>query len=208
MAQGPKKIKDDILFRVRMLYLGFILVGIVIAVRLICVQYFSVDTRVNAQKLEKIIFSKKEVLAHRGTIFSRTGEPVATSIFRYTVMFDFGCEGFDKEQQFHEDCDSLSKLLAGYFKDKSAKHADNINVGLFAYPVLMAADILLYQTDVVPVGIDQKQHLELARDIAMRFNQVYSDTFAIPEGYISTDTMKIMLSTQRKCLILSRNSTA
>ena len=121
MAQGPKKIKDDILFRVRMLYLGFILVGIGIAVRLICVQYFSVDTRVNAEKLEKIIFSKKEVLAHRGTIFARTGEPVATSIFRYTVMFDFGCEGFDKEQQFHEDCDSLSKLLAGYFKDKSAK---------------------------------------------------------------------------------------
>ena len=78
------------------------------------------------------------------------------------------------------------------FKDKSAKHAQNINAGLFTYPALMAADILLYQTDVVPVGIDQKQHLELARDIAMRFNQIYSDTFAVPEGYISTDTMKIM----------------
>ena len=78
------------------------------------------------------------------------------------------------------------------FKDKSAKHAQNINAGLFTYPVLMAADILLYQTDIVPVGIDQKQHLELARDIAMRFNQSYSDTFTIPEGYIPTDTMKIM----------------
>ena len=78
------------------------------------------------------------------------------------------------------------------FKDKSAKHAQNINAGLFTYPVLMAADILLYQTDLVPVGIDQKQHLELARDIAMRFNQVYSDTFTVPEGYIPTDTMKIM----------------
>ena len=78
------------------------------------------------------------------------------------------------------------------FKDKSAKHAQNINAGLFTYPALMAADILLYQTDVVPVGIDQKQHLELARDIAMRFNQIYSDTFTVPEGYISTDTMKIM----------------
>ena len=78
------------------------------------------------------------------------------------------------------------------FKDKSAKHAQNINAGLFTYPTLMAADILLYQTDLVPVGIDQKQHLELARDIGMRFNQIYSDTFAIPEGYISTDTMKIM----------------
>ena len=78
------------------------------------------------------------------------------------------------------------------FKDKSAKHAQNINAGLFTYPTLMAADILLYQTDLVPVGIDQKQHLELARDIGMRFNQIYSDTFAIPDGYISTDTMKIM----------------
>ena len=78
------------------------------------------------------------------------------------------------------------------FKDKSAKHADNINAGLFTYPVLMAADILLYQADLVPVGIDQKQHLELARDIAGRFNQVYSDTFTVPEGYIPPQGMKIM----------------
>jgi len=78
------------------------------------------------------------------------------------------------------------------FKDKSAKHAQNINAGLFTYPTLMAADILLYGTDVVPVGIDQKQHLELARDIAIRFNQTYSETFTVPEGYIHTDTMKIM----------------
>ena len=78
------------------------------------------------------------------------------------------------------------------FKDKSQKHSENINAGLFTYPTLMAADILLYQTDLVPVGIDQKQHLELARDIAERFNQVYGDTFVVPEGYIPTDTMKIM----------------
>ena len=78
------------------------------------------------------------------------------------------------------------------FKDKSAKNAQNINAGLFTYPTLMAADILLYGTDIVPVGIDQKQHLELARDIAMRFNQIYSDTFTIPEGFIPKDTMKIM----------------
>ncbi len=77
------------------------------------------------------------------------------------------------------------------FKDKSQKHAENINAGLFTYPTLMAADILLYQTDLVPVGIDQKQHLELARDIAERFNQVYGETFVVPEGYIPTDTMKI-----------------
>lgn len=71
------------------------------------------------------------------------------------------------------------------FKDKSAKHADNINAGLFTYPVLMAADILLYQTDVVPVGADQKQHLEICRDIAERFNGVYGDVFKIPEPYIA-----------------------
>ncbi|MDE6613630.1 MAG: tryptophan--tRNA ligase [Clostridia bacterium] len=68
------------------------------------------------------------------------------------------------------------------FKDKSAKHADNINMGLMDYPVLMAADILLYQAEVVPVGHDQKQHLEIARDIARRFNNLYSPTFTVPEG--------------------------
>lgn len=78
------------------------------------------------------------------------------------------------------------------FKDKSAKHADNINAGLFTYPVLMAADILLFQTDVVPVGIDQKQHLEITRDIAQRFNSIYGDTFTIPEPYIGKAGAKIM----------------
>jgi tryptophanyl-tRNA synthetase len=78
------------------------------------------------------------------------------------------------------------------FKDKSAKHADNINAGLFTYPVLMAADILLYQSDVVPVGIDQKQHLELARDIAQRFNSIYGDVFAVPEIYLGKVGRKIM----------------
>ncbi len=77
------------------------------------------------------------------------------------------------------------------FKDKSAKHPENINAGLFTYPVLMAADILLYQADLVPVGIDQKQHLELSRDIAMRFNNIYGDVFTLPEAYIPTDTAKI-----------------
>ena len=78
------------------------------------------------------------------------------------------------------------------FKDKSAKHADNINAGLFTYPVLMAADILLYQADVVPVGIDQMQHLELTRDIAIRFNNIYGDVFTIPEAYIGKVGAKIM----------------
>ena len=78
------------------------------------------------------------------------------------------------------------------FKDKSARHSDNINAGLFTYPVLMAADILLYQTDVVPVGIDQKQHVELARDIAERFNGVFPGTFTVPEPIMAKSGTKIM----------------
>ena len=78
------------------------------------------------------------------------------------------------------------------FKDKAAKHADNINAGLFTYPVLMAADILLYQTDVVPVGDDQRQHLELTRDIALRFNHIYGDVFTIPEAYYGKSGARIM----------------
>ena len=78
------------------------------------------------------------------------------------------------------------------FKDKSAKHADNINCGLFTYPVLMAADILLYQTDLVPIGADQKQHLEICRDIAERFNAVYGDVFTIPEGYFPKVGARVM----------------
>lgn len=77
------------------------------------------------------------------------------------------------------------------FKDKSQKHPDNINVGLFSYPVLMAADILLYKSDLVPVGDDQKQHLEIARDIAVRFNNIYGDVFTVPEPYISKSGARI-----------------
>ena len=78
------------------------------------------------------------------------------------------------------------------FKDKAQKHADNINAGLFTYPTLMAADILLYQTDLVPIGADQKQHLELTRDIAQRFNGVYGDVFTVPEGYFGKVGSRIM----------------
>ncbi len=78
------------------------------------------------------------------------------------------------------------------FKDKSAKHADNVNVGLFAYPALMAADILLYKPDFVPVGADQKQHLEITRDIAARFNGIYGDVFKIPEPYIPKTGARVM----------------
>lgn len=78
------------------------------------------------------------------------------------------------------------------FKDKSARHADNINAGLFTYPVLMAADILLYQTHFVPVGADQKQHVELTRDVALRFNNAYGETFTVPEAYIPQVGGRIM----------------
>lgn len=78
------------------------------------------------------------------------------------------------------------------FKDKSLKHQDNINAGLFTYPVLMAADILLYKANLVPVGEDQKQHLEITRDIAERFNKLYGDTFVIPEAYVRKETARIM----------------
>ncbi len=78
------------------------------------------------------------------------------------------------------------------FKDKSAKNADNINGGLFTYPALMAADILLYQADYVPVGEDQKQHCELTRDVAIRFNNLYGETFTVPEPYIPKVGARIM----------------
>ena len=78
------------------------------------------------------------------------------------------------------------------YKDKAAKHADNINAGLFTYPILMAADILLFQSDIVPVGDDQKQHIEITRDIAQRFNSIYGDVFTIPEPFIKKSGARIM----------------
>ena len=90
----------------------------------------------------------------------------------------------------YTQCGELSRMTQ--FKDKSAKHADNVNAGLFTYPCLMAADILLYNADYVPVGADQKQHLELARDVAERFNGLYSPTFVVPEGLIPKTGARIM----------------
>ena len=85
---------------------------------------------------------------------------------------------------------SLSRMTQ--FKDKSAKHSDNINAGLFTYPCLMAADILAYNAHLVPIGADQKQHLELSRDIAIRFNGVYGDVFTVPEPYIGKTGARVM----------------
>ena len=91
------------------------------------------------------------------------------------------------------------------FKDKSARHADNVNAGLYTYPVLMAADILVYNADLVPVGVDQKQHLELARNVAQRFNGQYSDTFVIPDAYIPKAGAKVMsLAEPEKKMSISR----
>lgn len=112
----------------------------------------------------------------KNTLFVQSHVP-----YHAVLAWDLGCYTMFGE---------LSRMTQ--FKDKSAKHADNINAGLFTYPVLMAADILLYQADLVPVGQDQRQHLELARDIAVRFNNSYSDTFVVPDGYIPKTGMKIM----------------
>ena len=92
------------------------------------------------------------------------------------------------------------------FKDKSAVHADNINAGLFNYPALMAADILLYNADLVPVGADQKQHLELSRNTAIRFNNIYGDVLTVPEPYIPKETGRVM-SLQNPTKKMSKSDT-
>ena len=99
-----------------------------------------------------------------------------TILFTHDLHAELGWV-LDRYTMFGE----LSRMTQ--FKDKSAKHADNINCGLFTYPVLMAGDILLYQANLVPVGVDQTQHLEICRDIATRFNGLYGNVFTIPEGY-------------------------
>ena len=92
------------------------------------------------------------------------------------------------------------------FKDKSEKHPENVNVGLFSYPTLMAADILLYQADFVPIGVDQKQHLEITSDIAERFNGLYGDTFKLPEPFIGKTGAKVM-SLQEPTKKMSKSDT-
>ncbi len=91
------------------------------------------------------------------------------------------------------------------FKDKSARHAENVNMGLMDYPVLMASDILLYQAALVPVGADQKQHLELSRDLAMRFNNRYGQTFTVPEPYILKDSGARVMSLADPCKKMSKS---
>lgn len=120
-GEGKSKIKSDILLRVRLLYLLFFIAGFVILSRLIWVQAFSRETRINAERIEKRIFREEVVTARRGSILARGGEPLATSLFRYRVAFDLSAEGLDSLALFEEQSDSLSKLLALYFKDRTAE---------------------------------------------------------------------------------------
>ncbi len=120
MKQERSKIKSDILLRVRLLYMLFILAGGIVLVRLVWVQLFSSEVEYNANRLASRIFSEEEIPAQRGSILSRRGEPLATSIFRYQVAFDFASPGLDSLKTFREQSDSLAKLLARFFGDKSA----------------------------------------------------------------------------------------
>ena len=120
MGEERSKIKSDILLRVRLLYVLFILAGAVVLARLVWVQLFSAEVAYNADRLASRIFTEKEIPAQRGSILSRDGEPLATSIFRYQAAFDFASPGLDSLKTFREQADSLSKLLAAFFKDRSA----------------------------------------------------------------------------------------
>lgn len=121
MEEHKRRMISDIKRRVKALYAIFTIVAILVFVRIGCVQFFSHDTAVNAEKLRRNIIIKDSLAAHRGSIFDRNGKPLATSIFRQSVIFDFGSEGFDNRERFLEDADSLSKLLAAHFGDRSAK---------------------------------------------------------------------------------------
>lgn len=121
MEGKPRPIKKDIMNRVLRLYAAAIIMGIVIACRLVYIQLFSGEISTNAYKLDRRIYRTAELRAHRGSIRARSGEPLATSIFRSTILFDFGAQGFDNEVRFKRNADSLSKLLAGYFGDRSAR---------------------------------------------------------------------------------------
>ncbi len=119
MAQEPSKIKSDILLRVRALYLFFVVLVAVILVRLIYVQFFCRETRINAKRLSVRIFLPDTLYARRGSILSRDGEPLAISIFRYQPLFDFDSEGFQDTETYHRQSDSLAQLLSAYFGDRS-----------------------------------------------------------------------------------------
>ena len=131
---------------------------------------------------------KQQILSCYALLLSCGIDPQKSIVFIQSHNPDHAQLGWvlDCYTQFGE----LSRMTQ--FKDKSAKHPENVNAGLFTYPALMAADILLYQADLVPVGADQTQHLEITRTIANRFNGIYGNTFKLPEGYIPKAGAKIM----------------
>ncbi len=142
----------------------------------------AITVRQEPAKLRQQIYSTYALMlalgldAERSTLFIQSHVPEHTQLAWLLSCYT----------QFGE----MSRMTQ--FKDKSAKHTDNVNVGLFAYPALMAADILLYNPDFVPVGADQKQHLEIARDIATRFNGIYGDFFTVPDPYIPKTGARVM----------------
>ena len=120
MKQERSKIKSDILLRVRLLYVLFILAGLTVFARLVWVQLFSAEVAYNADRLASRIFTEETIPAQRGSILARNGAPLATSIFRYQAAFDFASPGLDSLKTFREQSDSLAKLLSAFFKDKPA----------------------------------------------------------------------------------------
>ena len=142
----------------------------------------AITVRQDPQKLRAQIYSTYALLLALGL------DPQKNTMFIQSHVPEHACLSWllSCNTQFGE----MSRMTQ--FKDKSAKHANNVNVGLFSYPVLMAADILLYKPDLVPVGADQKQHLEIARDIAIRFNNLYGDVFTVPDAYIPKTGARVM----------------
>jgi tryptophanyl-tRNA synthetase len=142
----------------------------------------AITVRQEPAKLRSQIYSTYAIMLALGL------DPEKSTLFIQSHVPEHACLSWllSCNTQFGE----MSRMTQ--FKDKSAKHANNVNVGLFSYPVLMAADILLYKPDLVPVGADQKQHLEIARDIAIRFNNLYGDVFTVPEPYIPKTGARVM----------------
>ena len=120
VKEEPSKIKSDILLRVRLLYILFIAAGVIVLGRLLWVQMFSMEVAYNARRLESRIFTEMTIPAQRGSILARNGDPLAASIFRYQAAFDFASPGLDSLALYHEQSDSLAKLLAAFFKDRPA----------------------------------------------------------------------------------------
>ncbi len=144
-----KDIKGDIITRVRVLYILFILLGVVIFARLVWVQRLSHEIAHNAERLEGRIFQRQTIKAHRGSILSREGEPLATSIFKYQVEMDFGSEGFDSLRIYREQSDSLAKLLSAYFKDRTVTQYKNLfkNQRDKRYKLIPLKDSLVARSD-------------------------------------------------------------